>query len=953
MIGETISHYRILEKIGVGGMGDVYRAHDKQLERDVALKFLPAGTLTDESARKQFRREALALAKLNHPNIETVYEFGSQDGADFLAMELIAGSSLNHRVKEGPLQETETIRLGMELAVGLAAAHEQGVIHRDVKPANLMVTSGGRLKILDFGLAKLIHHDVPIDITRSITVQSGTISGTVPYMSPEQLRGLDVDPRADIYSAGAVLYELATGCRPFPQTQSAELMGAILHQSPAPPSSINPHVAPGLESVISKALEKEPSQRYQSARELLVALEGISAGAAFSATSRASASTLVSAALPAVGPPDARSGRYRWVLAAGVAVLVALATAAYLYLHRTSKLTEKDTIVLADFTNTTGDSVFDGTLRQGLSVQLEQSPFLSIISDQQIQQTLQLMDQNPDVKLTPKIARELCQRAGSAAVLDGSVAQIGTQYLLTVTAFDCESGRSVASTEAQASDKDHVLDALGKTASEIRNKLGESLSTLQKFDTPLEQVTTPSLDALQAYSRGVVSMTGKSDFTAAIPQFERATRLDPNFALAYAALATCYYDLGESHKAREFATKAYDLRERVSERERFSIESSYHLFATGDLERARQALELWAENYPRDVVARGDLGANYGTLGQYDKGLEASEEAARLAPGSALAVTNLFATYVELNRFEDARSVAEDARSKKLDSPPLRLGLYQVGFLQNDAAEMAKQVNWAMGQSGIEDAILSSEADAAAYSGQLRIARAFSRQAVTSALRADEKETASGYEAVAAIREALFRNPTEARQRSTAALTLSTARDVEYGIALTSALTGAKNNSQTQIEKILDNLAHGFAEDTVVQFNYLPTIRALVEINLGNAAKAVEILEAARPYELGSPSNISMSLSLYPVFVRGLAYLSAKQGTPAATEFQKILAHRGIVQTEPIGALAHLGLARAYALQGDSPQARAAYQDFFALWKDADPDIPILKEAKAEYDKLQ
>jgi serine/threonine protein kinase/tetratricopeptide (TPR) repeat protein len=953
MIGQKLGHYRIVEKIGAGGMGEVYRAHDEQLDRDVALKVLPSGTIRDEAARKQFRKEALALAKLNHPNIETVHEFGTQEGVDFLAMELIAGSSLNRKLKGGPLDEKEIVRLGMQFAGGLAAAHEQGVVHRDLKPANLMVTPEGWLKILDFGLAKLIHLDVFTDITRSITVESGTISGTVPYMAPEQLRGMPVDPRADIYAAGAVLYEMTTGCRPFPQLQSAELMGAILHQSPAPPSSINPRIAPGLDSAILKALEKEPSQRYQSARELLVALEGISQSAVVSTMSTGSASRIAPAALPAVGPVIVPARRNRWLSAASAAIVTALAAAAYFYIHRAPKLTEKDTIVLADFTNTTGDSVFDGTLRQGLSVQLEQSPFLSIISDQQIQQTLQMMDQKPDVMLTPKIARELCQRAGSAAVLDGSVAQIGKQYLLTVTAIDCESGGSLASTAAQASDKDHVLDALGKTASEIRNKLGESLSTLQKFDSPLEQVTTPSLDALQAYSRGVVSMTGKSDFTAAIPQFDRAIRLDPNFALAYAALATCYYDLGESAKATEFAKKAYDLRDRVSERERFSIESRYHLFATGNLEKARQALELSAENYPRDVVARGDLGANYGTLGEYDKGLAASEEAARLAPGSALALTNLFATYVELNRFEDARSVAEEARTKKLDSPPLRLGLYQVGFLQNDAAEMAKQVNWAMGQSGIEDAILSSEADAAAYSGHLRKARAFSRQAVTSALRADEKETASGYEAIAAIREALFGNPTEARQRSTAALALSTARDVEYGIALTSALVGANKDSQTQIEKLVDNLAHGFAEDTVVQFDYLPTIKALVEINLGNPAKAVEILEVARPYELGSPSNISMSLSLYPVYVRGLGLLSSKKGAPAATEFQKILAHRGIVQTEPIGALAHLGLARAHALQGDKPQARAAYQDFFALWKDADPDIPILQQAKAEYAKLR
>jgi len=434
---------------------------------------------------------------------------------------------------------------------------------------------------------------------------------------------------------------------------------------------------------------------------------------------------------------------------------------------------------------------------------------------------------------------------------------------------------------------------------------------------------------------------------------EQATRLDPNFALAYAALATCHYDLGESAKAAEYAKKAYDLRDRVSERERLIIESRYHLFATGDLEKARQALELWAQNYPREVVAQNDLGANYGTLGQYEKGLAATETAMRLDSGSALALANLFATYIEVNRFEEARSLAVEAQTKKLDSPTLRLGLYQLGFLQNDTAEMAKQVNWAMGQQGTEDVILAAEADVTAYSGQLSKAREFSRKAVASALRADEKETASGYEADAALREALFGNPTEARQRAAAALALSTPRDVEYGIALTLALTDANKNSQTQITKLMDDLAHRFPEDTVVQFNYLPTIKALVELNLGNPAKAVAVLDAVRPYELGSPSNISMSLSLYPVYVRGLAYLSAKQGTEAAAEFQKILAHRGIVQSEPIGGLAQLGLARAYALHGDIPKARASYQDFLTLWENADPNLPILLAAKSESAKLR
>ncbi len=481
--------------------------------------------------------------------------------------------------------------------------------------------------------------------------------------------------------------------------------------------------------------------------------------------------------------------RKRWRL--GLTALLAItivAVVVHYYPRRASALTAKDTIVLADFANRTNDPVFDDTLRQGLAVQLEQSPFLSLVSERRIQQTLRLMTQSPDKSITPDIARELCQRVGSVAALDGSIANLGKQYVLELRAVNCRTGDTMARAEATADGKEQVLTALSRAAGKMREKLGESIATAEKFDTPLEQATTPSLEALQAYSRGRISMMGKSDFTAAIPQLERAVRLDPNFALAYAGLATCYYDLGESAKAAEYAKKAYDLRGRVSERERLWIESRYHLFATGDLEKARKALEMWAQNYPRELVARNDLGANYGTLGQYEKGMAATEEAARLDPGSALAVTNLFAAYMEMNRLEDARSLAEEARTKKIDSPPLHLGLFQLGFLQNDSAEMAKQVNWAKDQPGVEDALFAAEADAAAYYGQLSKARDFSRQAVASALKADEKETASGYEAGSALREALFGNVLETKQRASAALALASPRDVEYGIALALAL---------------------------------------------------------------------------------------------------------------------------------------------------------------------
>jgi eukaryotic-like serine/threonine-protein kinase len=637
--------------------------------------------------------------------------------------------------------------------------------------------------------------------------------------------------------------------------------------------------------------------------------------------------------------------RIRWkvIIPAAIAV-VALASGSYFYFHHTPKLTDKDTIVLADFTNTTGDPVFDGALRQGLSVQLEQSPFLNLVSEERVQQTLRLMGQPQDARLTPDIARQICQRTGSTALLDGSIANLGSQYVLGLKAMNCRSGDSLAEEQVTAEGKEKVLKALTEAAARVRTKLGESLGTVEKFNTPVEQVTTPSLEALQAYSMGR-SMIAKDDYAAARLFFQRAINLDPSFAMAYASLGVGYSKPYSKKERLGYFRKAYELRDRVSERERFYIEAHYQDYVTGDLEKARQVYELWAQTYPRDAVAHFNLSNIYLHLGQYDKALAQAGESLRLLPTDCQSYSLLVAAYVDLNRLDEARATVEEPQVKKLDCTFLRFYVYQLAFLKNDAAGMAQQVEGAAGKP-FGYFLLSAEADTAAYSGLLRQARELSRRAIAAAERAEGKESSALFEARAATREALFGNAAEARQGAAAALALSTDRDVDYGAALALALSGDAGRGQS----LADDLGKRFPEDTIVRFNYLPTLHAQLALTRTGASKAVEVLQAAGPLEVGV---LYGNNPLYSIYVRGEAYLAAHQGTEAAAEFQKIIDHRGIVLNEPIGALAHLQIGRAYAMQGDTAKAKSAYQDFLTLWKDADPDIPIFKEAKAEYARLQ
>ena len=951
--GTRLGPYEIVGALGAGGMGEVFKARDTRLGRTVAIKVLPPGLATDPDRRRRFEHEARAVAALDHPHICALYDVGSQDTVEFLVMAYLDGETLAARLRRGPLPLAQALELGAQIADGLAAAHRQHIVHRDLKPGNIMLVKVGaalHAKLLDFGLAKLREPAEPVVALSSIATQEpmttrGAVMGTVPYMAPEQLEGKETDARTDIFALGCVLYEMLTGRRAFIGNSEASVVAAILTSDPLSVSILQPVTPPALDRLVRRCLAKDPEARYQSAADVAEELRGISQDVVAPSSARAAT------------PGRRRRGRV-WALVGVAVLLAALAGGAWFGLRSnpglllfgrpptTARLTDKDTIILADFDNKTGDSVFDDTLKQGLSVALEQSPFLNLLSDQRVNETLKLMGRPAGDRLTAAITQEVCQRTGSAAMLTGSIAPLGRQYVVGLKAVVCATGDVLAQAQEQAADKEAVLKALDHTAVSIRNKLGESLSSVQKYATPVEAATTPSLEAFNAYSLGIKA-AGRKEASASLPFLERAVALDPSFAMAYSWIGIIYHGCNQGGKGAEYARRAYALREKVSDRERLTIEATYYIDTTGELEKAAQTLEVWQQTYPRDPLPRQMLGFIFTLLGNWEKVLEGFGEAQRLNPDWSGSYVGLAVAYIALNRLDEAEAVYKQVEERKLENALLLQAHYWSAFLKGDDKQMAQLVSAAIGKPGVEDLLLATQADTEGWYGKLKNAHELTGRAIDAAQHNDARESAGGYQVGAALREVEAGNRELARADATAALKLAPNRDVRAMAAVALARAG----DTAEADRLAAKLDTAFPLDIMVQRYWLPTIRAGVALGRNEPNRAIELLKVPNAIELSEPSQLTIALC--PAYLRGEAYLTLRDGHRAAAEFQMFIDYRGLVINFPWGALARLGLARAYVLQGDKVKARAAYQDFLTIWKDADPDLPALKAAKAEYAKLE